>query len=131
MLLLFAALLPASYLARLDIQPAQRTAFLAEALLVLKDLGTSLVLPLSEDQFASLQCRDFGTRNSYRPKCESAAFYLDERQGDEREDVAEGTRPPAASFKLPSFGVSSISLDPLIPRSLPVCSTSVDGRFST
>ena len=56
-LLLLAALLPASYLARLDIQPAQRTAFLAEELPVYKDLGTSLILPLSEGQLASLQSR--------------------------------------------------------------------------
>jgi hypothetical protein len=56
-LLLLASLLPASYLTRLDIQPAQRTAFLAEELPVFKDLGTSLILSLSEGQFASLQSR--------------------------------------------------------------------------
>jgi aminopeptidase YwaD len=56
-LLLFAALLPASYLARLDIQPAQRNAFVAEELPVYKDLGTSLILPLSGGQLATLQSR--------------------------------------------------------------------------
>jgi hypothetical protein len=56
-LLLFAALLPASYLARLDIQPAQRTAFLAEELPVYKDIGSSFILPLSEGRLASLQSR--------------------------------------------------------------------------
>ncbi|MBM3331065.1 Zn-dependent exopeptidase M28 [candidate division WOR-3 bacterium] len=54
-LLLLKALLPASYLARLDLQPVERTAFLAEKLPVYKDLGTCIILPLSEDQLASLQ----------------------------------------------------------------------------
>ncbi len=56
-LLLFATLLTASYLARLDVQPDQRGAFRAEGLPVYKDLGTSLILPLSEDQMTSLQSR--------------------------------------------------------------------------
>jgi hypothetical protein len=56
-ILLLAALLPAAYLARIDIQPAQRTAFLAEELPAYKDLGTSLILPLSEGQLTSLQSR--------------------------------------------------------------------------
>jgi hypothetical protein len=56
-LLLFATLLPASYLARIDLQPARRDAFIAEGLPVYKDLGTSLILPLSETQLSSLQSR--------------------------------------------------------------------------
>jgi hypothetical protein len=56
-LLLLAALLPASYLARLDIAPAERPAFLAEGIPVYGDFGTSLVLPLTEGQLVSLQAR--------------------------------------------------------------------------
>jgi hypothetical protein len=56
-LLLFATLLPASYLAKLDIQPAERAAFLAEELPVLDNLGTTIILPLSQSQFASLESR--------------------------------------------------------------------------
>jgi len=55
--LLLAGLVSASYLARLEVDPATRAAVIAEALPVYKDLGTSLVLPLSEDQLASFRTR--------------------------------------------------------------------------
>jgi len=56
-LVLFAGLLSASYLARLDIDSTMRDAVVAEALPVYGDLGTSLILPLPEGQFASLSDR--------------------------------------------------------------------------
>jgi len=57
LLLLVTGLVSASYLVRLDIDPAERDAVIAEQLPVYQDLGTSLVLPLSEGQLASLQSR--------------------------------------------------------------------------
>lgn len=56
-LLLFVGLPSASYLARIDINPIARDEAIAEALPVYKDLGTSLILPLSEGQLASLKAR--------------------------------------------------------------------------
>ena len=56
-LVLFAGLLSASYLARLDVGPTTRDAVIAEALPVYRDFGTSVILPLSEGQLASLRAR--------------------------------------------------------------------------
>lgn len=57
LLLLVFGLISASYLVRLDINQAERDAAIAEALPVYKNLGTSLILPLSENQLVSLSAR--------------------------------------------------------------------------
>jgi hypothetical protein len=57
LLLLVSGLISASYLVRLDINLAERNAAITDALPVYKDLGTSLILPLSESQLASLSAR--------------------------------------------------------------------------
>ena len=56
-LLLVFGLISASYLVRLDINQAERDAAIAEALPVYQDIGTSLILPLSENQLVSLNAR--------------------------------------------------------------------------
>ncbi len=55
LLLLALGLVSASYLVRLDINSSERDAVIAERLPIYKDLGASLILPLSEDELVSLR----------------------------------------------------------------------------
>jgi hypothetical protein len=55
--LALSAIAAGSSLVRLDVDPPQRAAVIAEALPVYKDLGASLILPLSPDRLATLNAR--------------------------------------------------------------------------
>jgi len=56
-LLTLSAIAAGSSLVRLDVGPTQRTAVIADALPVYKDIEASLILPLSPDQQAALHAR--------------------------------------------------------------------------
>jgi hypothetical protein len=79
-LLALSAIAVGSNLVRLDVDATRRAAAIAEALPVYKDLGTSLILPLSPDRLAALNARGWQLQ-VLDPKLSPGEYFIIHKAG--------------------------------------------------